>query len=190
MGSILVVCTGNICRSPVGEGALQALISSPGVEVTSAGTHAVVGAPPEPEAQEFLRRELGAKTKHRARQLTKGEAESVDLLLAMTEEHRSWIARTAPRAVRRVFTVREFAQLMVELAPASEGVTLRHMVMSASRLRARIRSAGSSLDIADPYRGTPEQYEQSFSDVLAASRTIASAITTHTTPHHAGDRNE
>lgn len=188
MSSIIVVCTGNICRSPVAEGALRALISSPRIEVTSAGTHAVVGAPAEPEAQEFLHRELGATTDHRARQLTKAEAEAADLLLTMTAEHRSWIARTAPRAVRRVFTMREFAQLMGELPPASEVTPLRDIVMSASRLRAR--TSGGSLDIADPYRGAPEQYEKSFSAVLTASRTIAKAITTRATPHHAGDRNE
>lgn len=188
MSSIIVVCTGNICRSPVGEGALRTLIPSSGIEVTSAGTHAVVGAPAEPEAQEFLRRELGAETDHRARQLTKAEAEFADLLLAMTEDHRSWIARTAPRAVRRTFTMREFAQLMGELPPVSGDTPLRDVVMSASRLRAR--TAGSSLDIADPYRGAPEQFEKSFSAVLTASRTIAREITARATPHNAGDRNE
>ena len=88
--------------------------------------------------------------------------------------------------------MREFAQLMNELPPATEDVSLRDMVMVASRFRARTRTAGagSTLDIADPYRGTPEQYEESFSSVLVASSTIARAISIRTTAHHSGDRNE
>jgi protein-tyrosine phosphatase len=188
MSSILVVCTGNICRSPVGEAVLQSQFSEE-VAVSSAGTHAVVGAPAEPEVQEFLRREIGSEANHTARQLTKELAESSDLILTMTEEHRSWIARTAPRAVRRVFTTIEFAHITGEMPPHTTYAGLPELVSTAARLRARVRSIEAPLDIDDPYRGSPEQYQTSFDAVLNASRTISESINSRITSQGAGDSN-
>lgn len=186
METIVVVCTGNICRSPVGEAALRALLPDPTYEVSSAGTHAVVDSPPEPEVHDFLRRELDASIDHRARQLTKSIAESADLLLTMTEEHRSWVARTAPRSVRRLFTSRELAQIVDLLPPDAEHTGLRGLAADASRLRTRLQSSGASVEIADPYRGSSKLYEQSFAAVLDSSRRIAEYITTHVRTPRAG----
>lgn len=188
MSSILVVCTGNICRSPVGEAVLQSQLPER-VSVTSAGTHAVVGAPAEPEVHEFLRREVGLAANHTARQLTKELAESTDLILTMTEEHRSWIARAAPRAVRRVFTTVEFAQITSELPTHATFASLQDLVSAASRLRARARGTEAVLDIADPYRRSPGQYQASFKAVLTASRTISECINSRITSQGAGDSN-
>lgn len=187
MSSIVVVCTGNICRSPVGESALQALLPGAAYKVTSVGTHAMIGRPAEPEARSFLDRELGVEIDHRAEQLTQDVAESADLILTMTEDHRSWVAGNAPRAVRRTFTLRELAQI-IDLLPADgEYVGLRDMALAASRLRTRLRTADSLINIADPYRGPPEAYERSFAAVLKSSRQIAQLITTRVASHGSGD---
>lgn len=188
MSSILVVCTGNICRSPVGEKILQSQLPE-GVSVTSAGTHAVVGAPAEPEVHEFLHREVGLEATHTARQLTKRSAESTDLILTMTEVHRSWIARMAPRAVRRVFTAVEFARITSELPTHTTYAGLPDLVSTASRLRSRVRGTEAVLDIADPYRRSPEQYQASFEAVLNASRTISESINSRITSQGARDSN-
>ena len=116
MSSILVVCTGNICRSPVGEASLRHYVR-PAVKVTSAGTHAMTGHPATPEAIEFIDRTIDGELEHTARQLTREQAEPSDLIIAMTSEHRSWIARNAPRAVRRVFTLKEL-DLLLEMLPS------------------------------------------------------------------------
>ena len=188
MSSILVVCTGNICRSPVREAVLRSQLSNE-YTVSSAGTHAVVGAPAEPEVHDFLRREAGLEMHHTARQLTKELAEDTDLILTMTEEHRSWIARTAPRAVRRVFTAVEFARITEELPPRTAYTGLPELVSAATRLRARVRNTGPALDIDDPYRRSPEQYQASFDAVVTASRTISEFINTRITSPEAGESN-
>lgn len=188
MSSILVVCTGNICRSPLGEAVLRSKLPSE-FTVSSAGTHAVVGAPAEPEAHDFLRREVGLEMQHTARQLTKKLAESNDLILTMTEQHRSWIARTAPRSVRRVFTAVEFARITEELPPHTAYTGVSELVSAATRLRARVRDTGPALDIDDPYRRSPEQYQASFDAVVTASRTISESINSRITSPEAGDWN-
>ena len=175
MSSILVVCTGNICRSPVGEAVLQSQLSEE-VTISSAGTHAVVGAPAEPEVQEFLRRELNLESDHVARQLTREQAESADLIITMTSEHRSWVARSAPRAVRRTFTLKELSLLLDALPSETQFSSLEGVALAASRLRPRLAGELVDLDIADPYGGPPEGYESSFSEVLDFSRHVAREI--------------
>lgn len=175
MSSILVVCTGNICRSPVGEVVLRAQLPEE-VQVSSAGTHAVVGAPAEPEVHDFLRREVGLEAHHTARQLTKDMAEAADLILTMSGEHRAWIARNAPRVVRRTFTLKEFRALLEALPPASQFGSLKELSLAAARLRPRLAGDGAELDIADPYGGPPEGYASSFSEVLDFSRRSAAQL--------------
>lgn len=175
MNSILVVCTGNICRSPVGEAVLQSQLSDQ-VAVSSAGTHAVVGAPAEPGVQEFLRRELNMEAEHVARQLTRDQSESADLIMTMTSDHRSWVARSAPRAVRRAFTLKELSLLLGSLPSESRFSSLKDMALAASRLRPRLAGELVDLDIADPYGGPPEGYESSFSEVLDYSHRVAQEI--------------
>lgn len=176
MGSILVVCTGNICRSPVGEAALRNLLPE-GLIVSSAGTHAALNSPSAPESAEFVSRVLGSELDHVGQQLTKEQTEDADLVLTMTAEHRAWVARTAPRAVRRTFILREFEETLTYLPRDQPFESVRDMAQAASRLRSRVGSEGVELDIADPYGGPAEGYENSFREVFASSREIASAIT-------------
>lgn len=177
-GSILFVCTGNICRSPVGEAALRSLL--PGtVTISSAGTHAAVGRPAAPETETFLSRELGIKIGHAGQQLSKQQAEAADLIITMTAEHRAWVARTAPRVVRRAFTLRELEQTLAYVPEEQRFDTLREFALAASRLRARIANNGDALDIADPYGGPPEGYEASFQEVLSSTRQVADALLQH-----------
>lgn len=176
MESIVVVCTGNICRSPVAEGVLRDLLPHE-LSVSSAGTHAEEGSPAAPEAIEFVARAVGTVLDHTARQLTRAHAESSSLLLTMTVEHRAWIARLAPRTVRRTFTLEEFAVLL-EALPADRGgaTSMVDLAQSASMLRPRLLAGAPNVDIEDPYRGPAEGYEKSFTEVLDASRRIARAI--------------
>lgn len=176
MGSILVVCTGNICRSPVGEAVLRSLLPE-NLSVTSAGTHAALDRPTAAETDEFVSRVLGAELDHVGQQLTKEQAEAADLVLTMTAEHRAWVARTAPRVVRRTFTLRELEEILTHLPKDQHFESLRGMALAASRLRSRVASEGADLDIADPYGGPAEGYESSFHQVLDSSRRIASAVT-------------
>lgn len=175
MSSILMVCTGNICRSPVGEAALQHLMSRE-VTVASAGTHAMVGHPATSEAIEFVGRTTALDFQHTAQQLTRGQAEAADLVIAMSSEHRSWVARNAPRAVRRTFTLKELSLLLEALPSTSQFASLKDLALATSRLRPRLAGVPVDLDIADPYMGPPEGYESSFGEVLEHSHRTADAL--------------
>lgn len=98
--SILVVCIGNICRSPVGERLLQRLL--PEKEVSSAGVGALQGCPVDPLAAEVAA-EHGLDTSgHIARQLTPEICRKADLILAMSNDIREQIYRIAPEARGKV----------------------------------------------------------------------------------------
>ena len=96
---ILLVCTGNTCRSPMAEGILRALVEQRGlsdVVVSSAGTGAWDGAPAS-EGAYLVGIERGVDlSAHRARLLTSELAESVDLILTMSRSHRQRVLALAP----------------------------------------------------------------------------------------------
>jgi len=98
--SILVVCVGNICRSPVGERLLRRAL--PDFEITSAGLGAVVGAPADGRAAEAAA-EIGLDVSgHIARQLTEEIGCKHDLILVMEAGHRAEISRRFPQLSGRV----------------------------------------------------------------------------------------
>jgi protein-tyrosine-phosphatase len=112
---VVLVCTGNTCRSPMAEGLLKRALKArrvEDVEVLSAGVAAMPGAPAARNAQAAMR-ELGADISgHRARAL-----EDLDLtgalVLTMTRAQADHVRRTRPKA--RVFVLREYAGLGGEI---------------------------------------------------------------------------
>lgn len=92
--SILMVCTGNICRSPMAEGILRRMLPDhlkEVVRIASAGTHGLYGNRADPfaaKAAAALGADLGA---HRARILDSAMVRSADLVLAMETVHLDWI---------------------------------------------------------------------------------------------------
>ena len=91
MRRVEIVCSGNICRSPIGEVVLRAKLAEAGiddVQVTSSGTggwHA--GDPMDPRAAAALRRRGYDGSTHRARQFQPGWFAERDLVLAMDSGH-------------------------------------------------------------------------------------------------------
>lgn len=101
---ILVVCVGNVCRSPMAEALLASRLGRRGVRsrVESAGLAALVGAPADPIAQALLR-ELGLDlSAHRARQLLPEHVAAADLVLVMDEAQRRAVEAMLPSARGRV----------------------------------------------------------------------------------------
>jgi len=99
--SVLVVCTGNICRSPTADGVLRRLVREAGlghlVEVDSAGTHDYhVGEAPDERAQRHARRRGYELGELRARQVEASDFERFDLILAMDRSHLALLERAAP----------------------------------------------------------------------------------------------
>ena len=111
--TILTVCSGNICRSPLAEQLLRAgLAGIDGVTVGSAGTIAMVGAGMPAEAKALAVRYGSTDAEsHQARQLDEQAIRDADLVLGLAREHRRAVVELVPAATRRTFTLREFARL-------------------------------------------------------------------------------
>ncbi|EMB6255569.1 TPA: protein tyrosine phosphatase [Serratia marcescens] len=92
--SILVVCVGNICRSPTGEALLRERL--PGVKVASAGIHALVGEAADESAVYVASKHGVSLDNHVAQQLTGSLCRNYDLILTMEKRHVGAIARIAP----------------------------------------------------------------------------------------------
>src|SRR4051794_19393646 len=108
---ILCVCTGNICRSPTAERLLSARLG-PTVEVTSAGTFGVVGAPIAPPMASRLAAAGAAAGDFAAGGLLASTLRPAELVLALTREHRGDVVELFPAGVRRSFPLLEFARLI------------------------------------------------------------------------------
>jgi len=134
---VLMVCTGNICRSPTAEGVLRHKLVALGlqhrVEVDSAGTvdyH--VGSPPDHRAQKAALRRGYDLSRQRARQLRPEDFERFDLVLGMDAEH---------------------VERMLELCPEALADRVR-LLMDYSPRRPR------GTEVPDPYYGAPAGFER------------------------------
>ena len=110
---VCVVCTGNICRSPIGEQVLRRAVRDAGladrVVVTSAGTgdwHVGAGAH---RGSVRVLAEAGYPTQHTARQLTRADLAGIDLVLAADRDHRALVKRMLAEPDRgKVRLLRDF----------------------------------------------------------------------------------
>lgn len=94
-GSVLVVCVGNICRSPIGERVLS--MALPKLRVGSAGLDALVGHAADATAAEVAARHGVDVSGHVARNLTADLGAAHDLILVMERAHRREIAERFPQ---------------------------------------------------------------------------------------------
>lgn len=110
--TVLLVCYGNICRSPMAEGFLNRMLEKNGksveVKVISAGLHAYGGSPTA-EAIETMRIEGIDISDFMSKQLTEELIEEADLILTMRKQYSDDILSRYPEAEHKVFTLKEFA---------------------------------------------------------------------------------
>ncbi len=142
-GHILVVCTGNICRSPMAEGLLRhALAGQPGplksLKVFSAGVATRDGEPVSENAVIALKKTGIDISSHRSRSLTQEMLDHAIAVFGMTESHRSIIQLKALPAPKCLHLFREF------LAPPAEH------------------------EIGDPYGGPLKAYEAARDEMVEA----------------------
>ena len=92
--SILVVCVGNICRSPTGERLLKRVL--PDKEISSAGLGALVGKPADATATDVAKNHSLSLAGHQGKQLTGKMCREYDLILVMEKGHIDGVCRLAP----------------------------------------------------------------------------------------------
>jgi len=148
--SVLFVCLGNTCRSPLAEGALRAAAARAGVavEVDSAGTgswHA--GEAPDPRAQAAARRHGTDISEQRARQVRTEDFRRFDHVLALDRQNLRDL-----EAIRPADATAQLALLM-DLVPGREGSS-----------------------VADPYYGDDADFDMTWADVSAAAEALIERI--------------
>jgi len=105
LNSVLMVCVGNICRSPMAEGLLMHRLAGqdPKVEVESAGISALVGYSADPIAQALMQEQDINISSHSARQLTPGMLQYFELVLVMEKRHIDAIHSISPIACGKTY---------------------------------------------------------------------------------------
>jgi glycine hydroxymethyltransferase len=115
MKTVLFVCTGNICRSPMAEGLFRyATQGRTDCRAISAGVGAVDGQAPSPHAVRALK-ELGIDiSSQRSRMLTSDLVEQADYIFGMTHSHVDSVNLLFPQAAEKTFLLREFDETLDE----------------------------------------------------------------------------
>ena len=186
---ILIVCTGNICRSPLAEQLLRESLIAAGIDaiVTSAGTHAMTGSAMTPEAAALSSQYGASKTDHVARQLTEKLIADADLVLTATRDHRREVVTLWPKATRYTFTLNQFARL---LEPAETATPMPSPAAARPRLDFATYIAGIAStrglrpsptpaaldDVDDPYRQSAAVYARAAAAISASVATITAAF--------------
>lgn len=175
MTRVLMVCVGNVCRSPLAERLLAARATERGLglHVSSAGVDALVGDPMDPSAAAEAVQRGAVADGFVARQLTPEMVAEADLVLAATKDVRARVLGIAPAGMRRTFTMLEFAALcalpdLATTAPAD-------LPAAAARLRGRAASLES--DVPDPFRRDASVHHAVAEQVASALETIAQRLT-------------
>lgn len=166
MASILVVCSGNLCRSPFAEGILRRMLTerfgASAPEVSSVGTIALDGDPATNEAIAVASEHGIDTSSHAARRLAREDLPEADLVLAMTAEHRGAVVRLDPEAATKTFTLKELVRLLEDLpdrpdAGGPESLADRVAEADAHR-RAGFDGNPDDEDVADPLGLSLETY--------------------------------
>jgi protein-tyrosine phosphatase len=152
--SILLVCMGNICRSPTAEGVLRTFAEREGLsaslEIDSAGTHGYhVGEPPDSRASAAAKRRGYDLSRLRARRVNESDFRHYDYILAMDRENLTALRRVCPEEYRHKL-----------------GLFLDHAIDSEVE------------EVPDPYYGGDAGFERVLDLVEDAARGLIAAMRT------------
>lgn len=175
---ILTICTGNVCRSPLAERALQAGFdhySPDAFRVQSAGTRALVGraVPPEISA---IAGQIGVDVgEFYSRQLATDMLGTADLILTLTRKHSADVLSENPLFLKKTFTLREFARVLPSV-PANTELDSAERWRVAVKHSLRDRSVGylgpKFDDVIDPYRQSSVVFRQMADELIPAVKAI------------------
>ena len=158
-----MVCTANLCRSPLAEHLSRSLFASANFDCTvgSAGVNARTGEAMHPLTAEVLADRHIEVDDWSSRALTRELVESHDLILTATRDHLVQILTSRPSAVRRTFVLGQFSDFLTYAPRLPAATSLAELVQHAQRGRAEVRGdrAYDAYDLHDPIDGEIAAFE-------------------------------
>lgn len=180
---VLMVCAGNLSRSPSAMLLLRRDVPDDGLLIGSAGVIAPVGEPTHPWTAAALTALGIDSSAHRARRLVPEHVEQADLVLAATRGLRADSVRLHPVGVAKVWTLREFVRhaevaqpQLIERGswPGTPAERLRVIQQHARTLRGTLPRQPPELDdIADPIEGPAEAHRVMVAEVAEVTERLA-----------------
>ncbi|MEV4703918.1 low molecular weight phosphatase family protein [Actinoplanes sp. NPDC049316] len=183
---MLFVCHANLCRSPLAERlARRAFDDAFGpaaakVVTASAGTRAYDGSPMH-EGSATVLAECGVDAGgFVSRTVSSSILRDADLVLTATRDQRSACLTLEPSAVRRTFTLRQFARFAAAVAPIADGPVadrMRRLVAGVNESRHLVPAVpGEQDDLPDPVNQPIDAFRVCAEDVWGSLRTIVGVI--------------
>jgi protein-tyrosine phosphatase len=157
MARVLLLCTANQCRSPMGEVILRA--ARPDLEVGSAG-RLVGGAPASATAVEVLAERGLDLSRHVSQTATSALLDQADLVLGMAREHVRDAVLLRPEVRPRAFTLKDLVQRAEKVGPRDASEALGSWLAEVGRGRTTADLLGQSAadDVADPIGRAASHY--------------------------------
>ena len=181
-GHVLIVCTGNVCRSPYIERLLAHELAGTGITVSSAGTGALVGDPVDASSASRISRAGGEADGFAARQVTRDIVASSDLVISATREHLSQVVPLHPRALRYSFALHDLGDLLAEVSEedilaAPGGNRVAKVAAAAITKRGIVNPRlPEESGIVDPFRRDAAVFDQMVDEVAQSLPAVAVAL--------------
>ncbi len=111
MKKIMFICTGNICRSAMGEGYLKKIARENNIDVyvCSSGIYAEDGAQASYLAKEVMKEYNVNLSEHRATNTRNSNIEEMDIILCATTSHKQLLVQMYPEQKEKIYTIKEYA---------------------------------------------------------------------------------
>ncbi len=150
---ILMICTGNIFRSPMAQGFLANEATRRRLEMTVSSAGTLTGSQPiSASALEVMGEDALAVADHWSRQLVTEEVDQADIVVGMARLHVREAVVLSPAAWSKAFTLKELVRRGQVVGPRRPGQSVAEWLTAIGEGRSRNELLGSSSedDVADP----------------------------------------
>ncbi len=156
MKKVLIVCTGNTCRSPMAQAMLTQMVQDKElrVEVESAGVSAFGGDAPTPQAEQAMKGYGLDISTHRSRAVHVDMLAECDLILTMTSSHKQQILRVLPDMADKIFVLGEYAKYLEQ----ENQTVIQNSTLIDQKSNMNPDVDTSKWDVSDPYGQLVDSY--------------------------------